>query len=155
MKLSEVRSALNQMDKVAFLLPDGEAVPHHFHITEIGLVHKHFIDCGGTVRRESVINFQLWTSTDYDHRLSASKLRSIITLSEKELDLPDLEIEVEYQSGTIGKYGLASDGSSFRLINKQTDCLAKEQCGVPAQKTKVKLADLQTAESCCSGSSCC
>ena len=48
-------------------------VPSHFHVTEVGKITKHFIDCGGTVRNEEVVNFQLWQADDYDHRLHPEK----------------------------------------------------------------------------------
>ncbi|MEQ9306302.1 MAG: DUF6428 family protein [Marinoscillum sp.] len=156
MKLSEIRKVLEVVNEVNFLLPDGSKVPPHFHVTEVGNVKKHFIDCGGTVREESVINFQLFTATDYDHRLSASKLRSIIELSEEKLGLDDLEIEVEYQGETIGKYGLEFQNGSFQLTSTQTDCLAKDKCGIPKQKPKIRLSTQQAQESSCApGSGCC
>lgn len=155
MKLSEIKNNLSQLDEVRFVLPNGEQVPEHFHVTEIGTIEKHFIDCGGTVRNEKVVNFQLWYSDDHDHRLSASKLRSIIDLSERTLDLEDREIEVEYQSDTIGKYGLHFNGKAFELITKQTDCLARDKCGVPEEKAKVSLASLEQSNGCEPGSGCC
>ena len=69
MKLSEIKNELQKLTSIAFQLPNGELVPSHFHVTEVGKVTKHFIDCGGTVRQEEVINFQLWEANDYDHRL--------------------------------------------------------------------------------------
>src|SRR5680860_1535588 len=144
MKLSEIKSKLDQLQSIAFQLPDGSLVPSHFHVTEVGKVTKHFIDCGGTVRNEEVANFQLWEADDYNHRLHPEKLVNIIKLSEKILDMDDnLEIEVEYQGTTIGKYGLDFDGKNFLLTTKLTDCLAKDQCGVPQDKPKVKLSELQ------------
>ena len=86
MKLSEVKSKLNQLEEIAFQLPNGELVPNHFHVTEVGKITKHFIDCGGTERREEVVNFQLWNANDYDHRLNPDKLLNIIELSEKVLE---------------------------------------------------------------------
>jgi hypothetical protein len=59
MKLSEIKNRLNTLQDVVFELPDGTLVPNHFHVTEVGIVSKHFIDCGGTVRDERVANFQL------------------------------------------------------------------------------------------------
>lgn len=153
MKLSEVKQSLANSDSVNFLLPDGSFVPAHFHVTEIGLVTKHFIDCGGTVRTEKVANFQLWDANDTDHRLKPKKLLSIIDLSERILEIPDLEIEVEYQGDTIGKYGLDFNGKDFVLLPTQTDCLAKDKCGVPAEKLKTKLAAKATA--CTPGGGCC
>ena len=101
------------------------------------------------MRHEEVVNFQLWNANDYDHRLHPEKLLNIIELSEKVLGIPNLKIEVEYQGETIGKFGLDFDGTNFLLITKQTDCLAKDQCGIPTEKTKIKLSEI-TSEPCCS-----
>ena len=157
MKLSEIKETLKKLETIAFELPDGSLVPRHFHVTEVGKVSKHFIDCGGTVRKEEVANFQLWEANDYDHRLHPEKLVHIIELSEKVLGLNDLEIEVEYQGSTIGKYGLDFNGSNFLLTTKLTDCLAKDKCGVPQEKVKRNLSQLQKkeADSCAPGSGCC
>jgi len=155
MLLSELKKALDQLEKVEFRLPDGSKVPHHFHVTEVGKVSKHFIDCGGTERKEEVVNFQLWTADDYDHRLSAQKLGSIISLAEKALRLKDASIEVEHQGDTIGKYGLEFNGSHFVLTSKQTDCLAKEKCGITIEKPKLSLSQLQEQSCCDPASGCC
>lgn len=155
MKLSEIKNKLNKLDRIAFQLPNGELVPSHFHVTEVGKITKHFIDCGGTVRNEEVVNFQLWNANDYDHRLHPEKLVSIIELSERVLGIEDLEIEVEYQGDTIGKFGLDFDGKTFLLTNKQTDCLAKDKCGIPSEKPKVKLSEFNNGSSCTPGSGCC
>lgn len=144
------------MNQVAFKLPNGQEVPAHFHVTEVGQIDKRFIDCGGTLRKESVINFQLWTADDYDHRLSVEKLKNIIALSEKNLLLDDGEIEVEYQGDTIGKYHLEWDNGHFQLTNTHTDCLAKDQCGILVEKTKVSLSELSpSAGTCTPGGGCC
>ena len=156
MKLSDVKIQLNKLDAVNFQLPDGSYVPIHFHITEVGSVSKHFIDCGGTVRDEKVANFQLWEANDFDHRLAPQKLLNIIALSEKVLGLEDLEIEVEYQSDTIGKYGLDFNGKDFLLTSKQTNCLAQDKCGIPKEKLKLSLTELQSQKtSCAPGGGCC
>lgn len=156
MKLSAVKQQLNQLDKLTFQLPDGSFVPAHFHVTEVGVIDKHFIDCGGTVRREQVANFQLWQADDYDHRLAPQKLLNIIELSEKVLQMPDLEVEVEYQAETIGKYGLEIGKHGFVLTKRFTDCLAKDACGIPPVKQKVRLGDLGSSDNACTpGSGCC
>ncbi len=156
MKLSEVKNHLRQLERISFTLPNGESVPGHFHVTEVGKISKHFIDCGGTVRNEEVVNFQLWNANDYDHRLHPEKLLKIIELSERILSLGDLEIEVEYQGETIQKFGLGFDGVNFLLTGKHTDCLAKDTCGIPTEKPKLKLSELQQSASCCSpNSGCC
>lgn len=158
MKLSEIKSELKKLSQIAFQLPNGDLVPNHFHVTEVGLITKNFIDCGGVVREELVVNFQLWEANDYDHRLHPEKLIQIIELSEKKLMLPDLEIEVEYQmKETIGKFSLDYDGTNFLLKSKLTDCLAKGHCGISPEKTKVKIGEWKPKEtSCCSqDSGCC
>ncbi len=155
MKLSDIKTALKSVERSEFQLPTGELVPAHFHVTEVGKVVKDFIDCGGTVRHEEVVNFQLWNANDYDHRLHPEKLVSIIELSEKVLGLGDHEVEVEYQGDTIGKFGLEFDGKHFQLTTKQTDCLAKDNCGVPTEKPRVRLRDLATQSACAPGGGCC
>lgn len=153
MKLSEIKKHLGTAEAVNFELQNGTLVPEHFHITEVGVVTKHFIDCGGTVRDEKVANFQLWDANDFEHRLKPQKLLNIIGLSEKVLGMEDLEIEVEYQSETIGKYDLGFNGKNFVLISTQTNCLAKDKCGIPPEKLKINLAE--TSASCKQGGGCC
>lgn len=156
MKLSQVKKILESIENITFQLPDGTFVPPHFHVTEVGLLTKNFIDCGGTVRNESVINFQLWNANDLDHRLKPQKLSAIIQLSEQVLNIPDYEIEVEYQENTISKYNLEFNGSHFVLVNTQTACLAPDQCGIPLQKPRIKWSELQNQSSCCNpNSGCC
>ena len=156
MKLSQAKSILKMVEEVNFLLPNGTSVPEHFHVTEVGLITKNFIDCGGTVRKETVVNFQLWEANDFEHRLKPQKLLNIIELSETVLGIEDFEIEVEYQAQTIGKYDLDFNGKDFVLLNKKTACLAQDQCGIPAEKQKIKLSDINVEQSCCTpNGSCC
>lgn len=157
MKLSTFKEKLKDLDRISFELPNGKLVPAHFHVTEVGSVNKHFIDCGGTIRNEKRVNFQLWEAGDYDHRLHPEKLISIIELSEKQLGLTDEEIEVEYQGETIGKYGIDVKDDRFILTSLTTDCLAKDKCGIPEKKEKVSLSSLSNENTgCCSpGSGCC
>jgi hypothetical protein len=159
MRLSEVKSILAGLSEVNFLLPDGTKVPEHFHITEVGMIDKQFIDCSGVVRRERVINFQLWEANDFDHRLKPEKMNSIIALSEKTLAIPDLEVEIEYQSSTIGKYDLGFRDGNFLLVAKQTACLASDSCGIPPEKMKKSLSSLtpvgESAQCCGPNSKCC
>lgn len=157
MKLSEIKKHLVTLESVTFLLPNGTIVPKHFHVTEVGQITKDFIDCGGKIRHEKVVNFQLWEANDFDHRLAPQKLINIIALSEKALGIEDLEIEVEYQNETISKYDLDFNGNEFVLIAKHTNCLAMDKCGIPADKLKVNLSDLKNEnQSCCTpGGKCC
>lgn len=156
MKLSQIKNVLPNLETVNFQLPNGTFVPEHFHVTEIGLITKNFIDCGGTVRNETVVNFQLWNASDFEHRLKPQKLLNIIALSEKVLGIEDFDIEVEYQDTTIGKYDLEFNGENFELRNKQTACLASDQCGIPQEKQKVNLSAISNQSNACTpGGGCC
>lgn len=155
MKLSEIKEILPTLENVEFQLEDGTFVPEHFHVTEVGEITKKFIDCGGVIRNEKVVNFQLWNADDYEHRLKPGKLLNIIRLSENKLGIEDSEIEVEYQSTTIGKYDLEFNGKHFILKNKKTACLAEDTCGIPVA-TENKFRVKEEKSSCCTpNSGCC
>ena len=154
MKLSEFKNHLSNVSSVNFIQPNGKIVPSHFHITEAGLTTKHFIDCGSTVRTEKTASMQVWVAQDTNHRLEPTKLQKILALSDNLFGNEDLELEIEYQADTIGRYGVAFNGSDFLLTPKQTDCLAKENCGTPNKKQELVTAESQA--SCCTpGGGCC
>ncbi|MEO8516188.1 MAG: DUF6428 family protein [Flavobacterium sp.] len=156
MKLSQFKNQLENISKLSFVLPDGKAIPSHFHITEIGMTTKQFTDCGNTFRISKTATLQLWTSVDLHHKLEPKKIIQIINATQNMFNGEDLEIEIEYQQGTIGKFGLEFNNGNFELTNTKTDCLAKSNCGIPAEKIKTNLKELQTETSCCStNSSCC
>ena len=155
MKLSEVKQILPTLENVEFQLENGTFVPEHFHVTEVGMINKNFIDCGGVIRNEKVVNFQLWNADDLEHRLKPGKLLNIIKLSEVKLGIEDHEIEVEYQSETIGKYDLEFNGKTFVLRNKMTACLAQDACGIPSEKVKRNLSELKPVSKCAPNSGCC
>jgi hypothetical protein len=122
-----------------FMLPDGDFVPEHFHVTEVGRVQKEFIDCGGTVRSSVTCVLQVWVANDTDHRLQAGKLAKIVQLAESILKGYDLPVEVEYESGHISQYPITAaevtpGGLLFHLDGKHTECLAPDQCGVGGAK---------------------
>ncbi len=138
-ELNQVLQA-NGDASLRFVLPSGETVPSHFHITEVGRIDKHFIDCGGTRRSSTACALQIWTANDLEHRLTAGKLASIIQLAEPILKSHDLPVEVEYGQEIAVPYSLSGVEITpaevrFLLAGKQTDCLAKDQCGVDSCST--------------------
>ena len=147
MKIFDLKTTLSQVTNITFVLPNGGLVPPHFHVTEIGVILKNYIDCGGTIRKEKTATFQLWSAHDYNHRIKPEKILEIIEIAEKSLGLENLEIEVEYQSDTIGKYGLEFNDGKFHLSATQTDCLAKDKCGIPEE--------IENQTSCCDPTSGC
>lgn len=157
MKLSQFKEYLNSVQELNIIQSNGVFVPKHFHITEAGLTTKHFIDCGGTLRTEKVVSLQLWIANDTEHRLIPEKLKKIIILSEHFYNNEDLDVEIEYQTETIGRYGLDFVGNNFVLTNKFTDCLAKDNCGIPSEKQDSTLSEIQPSKvsSCAPGGGCC
>jgi hypothetical protein len=151
MKLSQFKNQLQHTQQIIFLSTDGKEIPSHFHITEVGEINKRYIDCGGTMRSETSIGMQLWASTDYDHRLNATKLLQIIAVAETKLGITDGDVEIEYQADTIGKYGLEYSNGKFVLQSTKTDCLAKDNCGIPVVTNATPI--LQNV--CTPGGSCC
>ena len=145
MTLLEFKEILTQHkdspNPILFSLDNGGLVPPYFHITEMGLKTKHFVDCGGTLRSEQNITFQIWTADDFNHRITPTKLLSII---DSALTLPYFQklngdIEMEYQNQTIGLYGVEHIGMlSFNLTPKKTNCLAPDKCGINTESNKPK-----------------
>lgn len=151
MKTQEFKLKLSKLEQVTFVLPTGVRIPSHFHVTELGIITKNFIDCGGTIRQEKVANFQLWTSNDFEHRMLPQKIIDIIEIAESSLGLENLDIEVEYQSDTVGKYGLEFKDGKFQLSATQTDCLAKDKCGISEEPAIIE----NKTSSCNPSSGCC
>lgn len=134
MKTTELTTLLAACgDKpVSFVLPDGGHIPPHAHITEVGRIDREFLDCGGVLRRTSFCSLQAWVADDTDHRLSASKLVTIISRAFEPLGLAALPVEVEFEDGRISQFPVVSVSAGEAVVlhlgTKHTDCLAKEIC---------------------------
>lgn len=157
MKLNELKSILRTHPEAypRLILPDGDFVPAHYHITEVGHVAKRFIDCGGTVHDTSdICLLQTWYSdNDVDHRLSADKFGRILDLGDKVLPRHDLEVEVEYEDCAVTQFPIEkavfADGRiDIHFGQKHTDCLAKKKCGIDGQ-TCGSTESAGEAVSCC------
>lgn len=156
MKISKFIEHLKQLNSLTILNANGTLVPQHFHITEAGLTTRHFIDCGSTIRIEKFVNLQVWVAGDVEHRLAPSKLIKILDIAQPFINDGDLEVEIEYQGDTIGRYGLDFLNGAFQLLPKQTNCLASDHCGIPDDKMKLELSSLKAGSSCCApGGGCC
>lgn len=147
MKLGEFKSLLtgNADKQFTLALPSSAHVPQSFHITEVGLVSKTFIDCGGKIHTTQTCQLQVWVGDDEDHRLNAGKLARILELSRSIVPDDDLSLEFEYEDGLISQYPVADvalrgDSVTLQLTTKHTDCLAKEIC-------------LSAEAACCGGAS--
>lgn len=149
MKLSEFKTELSKLQDLVVQLPNGTTIPSHFHITEVGLLTRHFIDCGGTVRTLKTINLQIWIAQDVEHRLKPEKLLHIIHLAQPLWGEEDLELEFEYQATTIEKYHVQAQKGIFLLQPTQTGCLAEDACGSSQIQPQVE------ASCCTPGGGCC
>jgi hypothetical protein len=143
MNLNELKAALvaHPESTLRFELPGGALIPAHAHVTEVARMDKHFIDCGGTLRQESKCQLQIWTATDFDHRLNAGKLAKILALASTVLPNDELELGAEYETSALAQYSVESVKSSVgelwvRLGARHTGCLAEDQCMRPASPTQ-------------------
>jgi len=139
MKLSDLKSLLSEHSARFFRiqLPDGEAVPLSFHVTEVGRVHKTFLDCGGKLRELITCQLQVWVGPDYDHRIETGKMAAILKKAEAYLPDESIPVEVEYEDQmisqyTIGDHKITEEAVILKLAHKHTECLAPELCGLPA-----------------------
>jgi len=135
MKLNHLKNILeeNPNKNISFFISDHQ-IPQHFHLTEVGIENKVFIDCGGTTRNTHHCTLQLWVANDTDHRLNSTKMLDILLLSNKIIDNDNVDIRIEYEKDVISQYPIKdyqiSDDIIFNLQYRHTECLAPEKCGV-------------------------
>jgi hypothetical protein len=151
MKVSEFKDHLEAAPEheLRFVLPNGETIPVHAHITEVGRTDRRFLDCGGTLRNVSSCTLQAWVAEDLDHRLLPGSLANILAKAQPILGTDELDVEVEFESGFISQFpvvGAAIRGEALELQlgTKHTDCLAKEIC-TPVESEE---------NACCAGGCC-
>ena len=159
MNLSELKSLLHEHAERHFRiqLPDGEAVPVSFHVTEVGRVQKTFLDCGGTLRESLTCQLQIWVGEDYDHRIETGKMASILDKAEAYLPEGTVPVEIEYEDRVISQYTIAgheitADAVVLQLAHKHTECLAPELCGLPSLN---RLPAIGGKNPCCGPAGCC
>lgn len=157
MKLRKLKSILRTHPDTLprFILPDGEQIPAHFHVTEVGHVAKRFIDCGGKVHdRTDTCLLQTWLGDDVEHRLNAGTFAKILDLGAQVLPHDDLEVEVEYDCCVVAQYPIASatataDYIELRLAEKHTDCLARHRAKAGSACCGEEKPDLTAVAACC------
>ena len=151
MTVKELKEAMAQAPDhaVTFELPEGTLVPAHFHITEVGFGKKTFIDCGGEVRIEGKCLLQVWVANDTDHRVDSARFVKILDHGKSVLPSESLPVEIEYNNPglthmPLERVDVRDGGLVLVLVHKQTDCLAKDVCGITAEN-----------DCCTPGSGCC
>lgn len=156
MKVSQFQSFLRtQPDTLPrFVLPSGDQIPAHFHVTEVGYVAKKFVDCGGTFRHTEACVLQTHAAGDLDHRLTSGRLASILELGRPILPNDELDVEVEWDCCVTAQYPIASvevldDRLEFKLAAKHTACLAREKCGCSEDSCGGEVDAAAIAAACC------
>lgn len=163
MTLSQFKALLQDNRDKGFrlVLPDRNAVPISFHITEVAFVQKTFVDCGGTLRETRTCQLQAWVGPDEDHRIAAGKMADVLGRATGFLPPDDLELEIEYESGQISQYPVAEavvseEFVTLQLTTKHTACLAPDVCIAPAPKSGAIALQMAPSDSCgCGPSGCC
>lgn len=130
-----------------FILPSGESIPAHAHVTEVADVTRNFIDCGGITGREEKALLQTHVGDDIDHRLTASRLTKILDLGRRVLTSTDLDVEIEYDCCVVAHYPISEmkprgDYLDIILGRSRTKCRPRERRAI-------------AAEECCSTTSAC
>jgi hypothetical protein len=138
MLLHELRSLLTDYSDRHFRirLPEGDAIPLSFHVTEIGHVHKTFLDCGGTRREIETCQLQIWVGEDYNHRIETEKMAAILERGKTVIPDDTVPVEIEYEDQVISQYTISNheitdEAVILDLAHKHTECLAPELCGLP------------------------
>ncbi len=140
MRLPELKSLLRAHPAALprFILPCGEQIPAHFHLTEVGYVAKKFVDCGGIFRDREACVLQTYVAEDFGHHLTAKRFADILDLARPILPREDIEVEMEWDCCVVSQYPIASaraveDRLEFQLAAKHTACLAKQKCGCESE----------------------
>jgi hypothetical protein len=142
MKLHYLKSLLREHPETfpRFILPDGDHIPAHAHITEVGHAVKNFIDCGGVTGKTEAVLLQTHVGNDTEHRLTSERFNKILQLGDRVLPHDKLAVEVEYDCCVVAQYSIAEAkpaGEHLDLIleNKQTQCLAPERANAAAESS--------------------
>ena len=131
MTLRNLRTALeaNPNTLPRFVLPDGDYIPAHAHVTEVGHVVRNFIDCGGLIGREEKVVLQTHVGSDKDHRLRSDRFAKILRLGNRLIPSADLDVDIEYDCCVVAQYPIAEatpEGDHLNLILRRgrTQCRA-------------------------------
>jgi len=151
MKFHELVAALQRSPTTfpRFVLPDGNYIPAHAHVTEVGHVVRNFIDCGGMIAKEEKALLQTHVGNDRDHRLRSDRFSKILQLGMRVLPNADLDVDVEYDCCVVAQYPIAEarrEGQHLNLIlhRGRTQCRARER-----REAKTQEACCASAETCC------
>jgi hypothetical protein len=130
-----------------FILPNGDYIPAHAHVTEVGHLVRTFVDCGGLTGHEEKVVLQTHVGGDSEHRLRSDRFAKILQLGQRVFPNADLEVEIEYDCCIVSQYPIEEaqfEGEFLNLIltRGRTQCRASQR-----RET--------TGDSCCTSSAAC
>ncbi|MBT8305984.1 MAG: hypothetical protein KJN85_03525 [Maribacter sp.] len=162
MRTKEFLSLLqdNPDKSLLFEYKDGHFVDANYHITEVKNITIDAVDCGANTDfwKETIV--QLWESPmekDKREYMTTNKALDILKKVDRMKPMErEVEIKFEYSNPTfhtsqlfVNAYRIESNKLVMQLGVEQTDCKAKDTCGVPVEEVGKK-------EVCCSpGGGCC
>ena len=151
MKLRALKNLVSQHPATfpRFVLPDGNYVPAHAHITEVGHLVRKFIDCGGETGEEEKVLLQTHVGCDTEHRLRSDRFAMILELGARVLPNDRLDVEVEYDCCVVAQYPISEgrlEGEHLDLLlsRGRTQCRARER-----QELAANEACCGTTAACC------
>ena len=161
MKTHELFSVLKEHNSTSLLFQyaPNQLVGANYHITEVKHIKVDSVDCGGQVDSWNETVIQLWESpteigkTEFMSSGKALEILDKVGLM-KEYD-SEAVVKFEYSNALFHTAQLFVSGVNLMGTNlvinlsvADTDCKAKELCGVPEQVS-------ETENSCAPGSGCC
>src|SRR5256886_17307838 len=108
-----------------FVLPDGDYIPAHAHVTEVGYVVRNFIDCGGLTGKEEKVVLQTHVGSDKDNRLRSDRFAKILRIGNRVIPSAALAVDTEYHCCLVAPYPIAQatpQGHPLNLIFARGPC---------------------------------
>ena len=163
MKTQEFLNVLKENERKALLFEyqENKFVDTNYHITEVKNTVINSVDCGGKSDAWNETVIQLWESPEEKGKIEYLKSDKALSILERVHSMHPLDgnaiVQFEYSNEVFHKAHLevqhieVTDSKIIvQLFVSQTDCKAKDTCGVP----ETALADEQQ-NSCAPGSGCC
>jgi len=163
MKTQEFLNTLKENSTKALLFEysEGQFVDTNYHITEVKNTVINSVDCGGRADQWNETIIQLWESPEEKGKIGYLKVQKATEIFDRVDAIHAIDkkaiVKFEYSNETFHKAHLevhAIEVTSSKVIVQlfvtDTDCKAKELCGVP----EMTLASEQQ-DSCAPGSGCC
>jgi len=163
MKTQEFLTVLKENEHKALLFEyqENKFVDTNYHITEVKNTVIDSVDCGGKMDAWNETVIQLWESPSEKGKIGYLKSDKALSILERVHGMHPLDgnaiVKFEYSNDNFHKAHLevqqievTTSKVIVQLFVSQTDCKAKDTCGVP----ETALANAQE-NSCAPGSGCC